>query len=610
MQTANQILQAMRKLGSNGMPLTRGYRSLYNEDLFLRAYAKIYRNAGALTPGVDDDTADGMSRERIQRIIDQLRLERFKFRPVRRVQIPKKQGGTRPLGMPNFSDKLVQEVLRMLLEAYYEPRFRNSSHGFRPQRGCHTALATLKQTFRGTVWFIEGDIRGCFDHIDHEVLMTLLAHDIQDGRLLNLIRQGLKAGVMEDWRYYMTHSGTPQGGILSPLLANIYLHELDRYVEDQLIPVYTRGKMRVPNLDYRHLTWAWQRAKQQGDEVTAKQLDHQRRQLPSYDPQDPSFRRLRYLRYADDFLLGFIGSKAEAEAIKAALRTFLSERLRLEMSDEKTLITHAKTQHAQFLGYAISIYQANHKLSPQSHTGFKRRSANGRIRLGLPYGLVDRLAKPYLKSGRTHSDVKLLAGSDAHIIDFYQQRFRGLADYYQYAVDRYRLGKLKYVMEQSLVKTLAEKFRCTQAHIYRRYHGTQTVNESRYKTLQVEVATKSGTRTIYWGAIPLRYDRSATRPLQDLQSFRDYYIYSDLIQRLQANTCELCGRQGRCEVHHVRKLSDLKTRWRGKAPPLWVKRMIALRRKTLIVCPQCHRDIHAGRPLPNPAGTVLESRVR
>lgn len=611
MQSANQILQAMHKLGSNGMPLTRGYRSLYNEDLFLRAYAKIYRNAGALTPGTDDDTADGMSRERIQRIIDQLRLERYKFRPVRRVQIPKKQGGTRPLGMPNFTDKLVQEVLRMLLEAYYEPRFRDSSHGFRPHRGCHTALETLKQTFRGTVWFIEGDIRGCFDHIDHEVLMTILGRDIHDGRLLNLIRQSLKAGVMEGWRYYMTYSGTPQGGILSPLLANIYLHELDRYVEDQLIPAYTRGKRRIPNPEYRHLTKAWQRAKQAGDEANAKQLDHQRRRLPSGDPQDPTFRRLRYLRYADDFLLGFIGSKAEAEAIKAVLRTFLSESLHLELSDEKTFTTHAKTQHAHFLGYAVSSYQANDKLSVSpDRGGYKRRSANGRIRLGLPYGLVDRLAKPYLSGGRRHQDGKLLDCSDAHIIDFYQQRFRGLANYYQYAVDRHRLGKLKYIMEQSLVNTLAGKFRCTGAHIYRRYHGTQPVNGVPYKTLQVEISTPSGTRTIYWGAIPLRYDRTATHPLHDLQSFRDYYIYSDLIQRLQANTCELCGRSGRCEVHHVRKLSDLKTRWRGKAPPLWVKRMIALRRKTLIVCPQCHRDIHAGRPLPNHAETVLESRMQ
>lgn len=211
MQNAESILQAMRKLGSQRLPLTRVYRSLYSEDLFLTAYAKIYRNQGALTPGTKDDTADGMSLQRIRKLIAALRAERFRFRPTRRTYIPKRKGGTRPLGMPNFSDKLVQEVLRLLLEAYYEPRFRDSSHGFRPERGCHTALLSIKQRFRGTAWFIEGDIKGCFDTIDHDLLMTILQRDIQDRRVLRLIRQGLKAGVMEDWKYHVTHSGTPQG---------------------------------------------------------------------------------------------------------------------------------------------------------------------------------------------------------------------------------------------------------------------------------------------------------------------------------------------------------------------------------------------------------------
>jgi retron-type reverse transcriptase len=162
MQKAEHILQAVHKMGEKGIPLTRVYRCLYSEDLFLAAYNKVGRNTGALTPGIEDDTADGMNMKRIRNIIQKLRHERFYFKPTRRVQIPKKSGGTRPLGIPGFSDKLVQEALRMLLEAYYEPRFRKSSHGFRPGRGCHTALATLKTKFTGTKWFIEGDIRGCF----------------------------------------------------------------------------------------------------------------------------------------------------------------------------------------------------------------------------------------------------------------------------------------------------------------------------------------------------------------------------------------------------------------------------------------------------------------
>jgi retron-type reverse transcriptase len=216
MQRANCILQAMRQMGEKRILLTRVYRSLYSEDMFLAAYGKIYRNHGALTPGTADDTADGMNLTRIRNIIKALRYERFRLRPARRIHIPKKSGGSRPLGIPNFSEKLVQEVLRMMLEAYYEPRFRDSSHGFRPEHGCHTSLTAIKHKFRGSAWFIEADIRGCFDNIDHETLIEILSRDIHDGRLLNLINMCLKAGVVDNWRYYQTYSGTPQGGVFTP----------------------------------------------------------------------------------------------------------------------------------------------------------------------------------------------------------------------------------------------------------------------------------------------------------------------------------------------------------------------------------------------------------
>jgi len=315
MQKAEQILQAVQKMGEKRIPLTRVYHSLFSEDLFLAAYDKIARNRGALTAGTESDTADGMNRKRIQNIIEQLRCERFRFRPARRIQIPKKSGGTRPLGIPNFNDKLVQEVLRMVLEAYYEPRFRNSSHGFRPGRGCHTALTDLHYKFKGAAWFIEGDIHGGFDNIDHEILMAILARDIQDGRLLNLLRMSLEAGFMEDWQYNRTYSGTPQGGILSPLLANIYLNELDAYIEEVLIPQHSRGKRRAINLEYYRLGYYIKCARKAGDVERLKQLELQRRTLPAQDVNDPNFRRLQYIRYADDCaprrLIEKGGSRAE-----------------------------------------------------------------------------------------------------------------------------------------------------------------------------------------------------------------------------------------------------------------------------------------------------------
>jgi group II intron reverse transcriptase/maturase len=599
MQKTEQILQAVQKMGEKRIPLTRVYRCMFSEDLFLVAYDKIARNRGALTKGTENDTADGMSQTRIQKIIEQLRNERFKFHPARRIQIPKKSGGTRPLGIPNFTDKLVQEVLRMVLEAYYEPRFRDSSHGFRPGRGCHTALTDLQYQFKGAAWFIEGDIRGCFDHIDHKILMEILAKDIQDGRLLNLLRMGLEAGYLEDWQYHRTYSGTPQGGILSPLLANIYLNELDKYIEDELIPQYMCGKKRASNPAYNRLNHLVQQARKRKDDHKAQELILQRRQLPSHDVNDPDFRRLRYCRYADDFILSFSGPKSEAEEIKAAIGKFLLERLHLEMSPSKTLITHSRTEHARFLGYDISVYQANHKISPRIGTHITTRSVNGHIRLGIPYGKGKELARGYQRNGKPAHKAGLLMFSDAQIVDVYQQQFRGIAEYYKFATDRNTLSQLKYVMEVSLTKTLANKFKTTVSSIYKKYRGKRLVQGYTYRVLVVEVPTKTGKRSIYWGGIPLKVIKPENGTLSDTIGPRNvvYNSHTDLIQRLQADECEICGSQENCEVHHIRKLADLKVRWRGrKEKPDWVKRMIAMQRKTLVVCAKCHRAIHANTP--------------
>jgi group II intron reverse transcriptase/maturase len=600
MQKAEQILQAIRKLGEQRTPLTRVYRALYSEDLYLAAYSKIYRNQGAMTPGSENDTADGMSLERIRSIIDELRHERFRFKPARRTEIPKKSGkGKRKLGLPNFTDKLVQEVLRMILEAYYEPRFRDSSHGFRPQRGCHTALTRIKESFRASAWFIEGDIKGCFDNIDHTALLTILARDIHDGRLLNLIRLGLEAGVMEGWEYHRTYSGTPQGGILSPLLANIYLNELDTFVEDVLIPRYTKGEKRARNKEYLRICNLIAHAREKGNQERVEQLIREQRKLSSVDTHDPNFRRLRYVRYADDFILSVIGTRAEAETIKQAIGEFLQLHLKLEMSAEKTLITHARTEYARFLNYTISIWQSDGKLTRQNNErATKMRATNGEVRLGVPFGLATEYAQRYMQKGRPVADAAMLSFSDAHIIDNYQNRYRGLAEYYKYATDRFRLNYLKGVMQAALVKTLMQKYKLNITSVYRKYRGTMEVEGRQYSTLQVVVPTKRGQRTIYWGAVPLKTVKVGTGRLDD-SKFVSFAYRSDLVQRLQADQCELCGSRKRCEVHHVRKLSDLKRRWAGRAEkPEWVSRMIAMERKTLVLCFECHRKVHAGEPTP------------
>ena len=335
MQNAETVLGVLRDRGRRGLPCDELYRQLFNPDLYQLAYGRVYSNDGAMTPGACGETADGMSLAKIGRIIDALRFERYRFQPVKRVYIPKKSGKLRPLGLPSWSDKLVGEVMRLLLEAYYEPQFSGRSHGFRPGRGCHTALTEVAVNWTGTTWFIEGDVSDCFGSLDHDVMIRVLAEKVHDNRFLRLVRNMLQAGYLEDWEWNATLSGVPQGGTASPILSNIYLDRLDKFAETVLIPEYTRGVSRAPSPAYREVKNAMRRAIRRGDAAAAGELRKRLRGLPSGDPQDPGFRRLRYIRYADDHLLGFTGPKAEAEEIKARLAQFLRDDLKLELTRRK-----------------------------------------------------------------------------------------------------------------------------------------------------------------------------------------------------------------------------------------------------------------------------------
>src|SRR5882757_10604157 len=287
MQAAEVVLGVLRERGRKGLPLTQLYRQLFNKDLYLLAYGNIYSNKGAMTPGASEETANGMSEDKIDQIIGLMRHERYRFSPARRVYIPKKNGKLRPLRLPSWSGKLVGEVVRLLLEAYYEPGFSDRSHGFRKGRGCHTALREIRDTWTGATWFIEGDISDCFGSLDHEILLGILAEKIHDNRFLRLIRNMLKAGYLEDWDYRDTLSGVPQGGTVSPILSNVYLDKLDKFVEQELIPQYTRGARRRLNPEYSRVQSRKRRARTRGDRAAARDLQKQLRTLPRDDPMDP-----------------------------------------------------------------------------------------------------------------------------------------------------------------------------------------------------------------------------------------------------------------------------------------------------------------------------------
>ena len=590
MRTAATVLNIIQERGKRRLPLEDIYRQLYNPLLYLRAYAKLYPNKGAMTPGTTTETVDAMTMAKIYQIIDDLRHERYRWTPVRRVSIAKKNGKLRPLGLPSWSDKLLQEVIRQLLEAYYEEQFSDHSHGFRPQRGCHTALCSIKQTWNGTRWFIEGDIKACFDQIDHTVLLSILSEKLHDNRFLRLIRHLLQAGYLEEWQYHRTLSGCPQGGVVSPILSNIYLDKLDTFVEQTLLPKYNRGETRSMNPQYRILYKRMYRRRKAGKTTEAKALDQMLRQLPVGDPVDPDYRRLRYIRYADDTLFGFAGPKAEAEDIKRQVKEFLEQSLKLELSEEKTLITHANTEAARFLGYEIIAQQGNDQFDRQG-----KRCINGVIGLRVPIHAIDARCRRYMKRNKPTHRPQLLFESDYTIIDRYQAEYRGVVQYYLLAYNVCRLSKLRWVMERSLTKTLANKHKSTMKRMRDKYRTTVETPYGPMKCLKVTVERADGKKPLvaYFGGIPLRRRREAVLYDQVPRIFDG--TRSELVKRLLADTCEMCGSTENIEVHHIRKLADLKVEGRAEKPA-WVKRMAARRRKTLVVCQDCHDAIHAGKP--------------
>ncbi|AQA14846.1 reverse transcriptase/maturase family protein [Streptomyces malaysiensis] len=590
MQTAETVLDIIRKRGERGLPIERLYRQLFSPQLYLMAYGRIYANTGAMTPGVTRETADGMSLEKIGRVIGDLRAERYRWSPARRVYIEKK-GSTkkRPLGLPPWSDKLVAEVVRLLLEAYYDVQFSDRSHGFRPRRGCHTALSEVVEVWKGTHWFIEGDISDCFGSLDHEVMLSILAEKIHDGRFLRLISHMLKAGYLEDWRWNATLSGAPQGGVASPILSNIYLDRLDQFIEQSLLPEYNHGRRRRPNREYQVVEYAIQRAKRHGDRDAVRELRLRRRTLPSQDPNDPDYRRLRYVRYADDWLLGFAGPKREAEEIKSRIRTFLRDELKLELSESKTLITHAASQAAHFLGYEIRVQHADTKITRQ------RRAVNGAIGLFVPRQMIRQKCALYMSKGKPAQRGPLLHDEDFTIVAKYQAEFRGLVQYYLLAQDVFRLGRLQWVMETSMLKTLAGKHRSTVMKMSRKYKSTIETPDGPRRCIQVTVPRDEGKKPLVarFGGISLKRQRTAV--LTDTRPVMASMKRNELIHRLLAECCEICETRTNLEVHHVRKLADLNRPGRRERPA-WVHLMAMRRRKTLVICRRCHEDIHAGRP--------------
>ena len=413
-------------------------------------------------------------------------------------------------------------------------------------------------------------------------MVKILAEKIHDNRFLRLIRNMLEAGYLEDWEWNATLSGVPQGGVVSPVLSNIYLDRLDTFAETVLIPVYTRGVVRRMNPDYAKVTKDIGMAFQCGDRAAARRLRAQRRGIPRGDPRDPRYRRLRYIRYADDHLLGFTGPRAEAEQIKQRLAEFLHDDLKLDLNQDKTLITHARTQAASFLGYQVTVQHSR-----------DRPSVNGVVRLRVPRPVITAKCAPYLKHGKPERRAELMNLPDSLIISTYGAEYRGIVQYYLLASDVFRLIRLRWAAETSLLKTLAARHRSTVTAMARKHRATITTPHGPRVCFQATVE-RPGRKPLVtrFGGIPLKRQKKAviTDRLPDLPTRR-----KELTTRLRARRCEWCDALTDVEIHQVRKLADL-TRT-GRPQPGWAQLMAKMRRKTLVVCIPCHQAIHHGHPI-------------
>ena len=608
MRSPENVLESLKSKACNqSYKYERLYRNLYNPQFYLLAYQRLQAKPGNMTAGTDGKTIDGMGMVRINSLIEKMRDFSYQPNPARRTYIPKSNGKMRPLGIPSFDDKLIQEVVRLILESIYEPTFSDYSHGFRANRSCHTALKYVQKYFTGTKWFVEGDIKGCFDNVDHHVLIDILRKRIADEHFIGLLWKFLKAGYMEDWTYHNTYSGTPQGSIISPILANIYMNELDNYITEYA-EAFKHGNRRRINPAFKKkldvCRGKEERLKRNADRLSVEEKEgliaeikeHRGNlRLLSYsDQMDESYKRICYVRYADDFLIGVIGSKADAEKIKEDVGCFIRETLHLEMSGEKTLITNGHDS-AKFLGYEVKIAKGEdyRKIS----NGTVKRVNNGKVFLYVPH---DKWVKRLLSYNALkikydeHNGNKevwepvrrtrLLHLDDLEILNQYNAEIRGLYNYYRLANNVSVLNNFYYVMRYSMLKTFAGKYKTRISRIIRKYR--------RKKDFVVKYPKKNGKvgEVLFYNKGFRRNTKIESGNPDIIARVVENYGRNSLIKRLKASRCEWCGKENvPLEIHHVRKLKDL----RGKKR--WEIAMIGRKRKTMALCVDCHHMLHAGR---------------
>lgn len=578
------------------------YRLLYKEDLYVLAYETLKSKSGNMTKDADGNTIDGFSARTISRLINAMKDESYQFTAARKVEIPKANGKKRALGIAPPNDKIVQQIIKLILEAIYEPNFSDNSHGFRENMGCHTALKSFRTNWSGINWIVEGDIEGFFDNISHDILISLLRVRIADERFINLIRKALNAGYLEFGMFHNTVVGTPQGSVVSPTLANIYLDGFDKFVEAK-IKEYEKGKTKITHPKHKSLSskiiYRQKKARLCLDPVEKERILDEVKSLKREFASTPTvlndgeYIRVKYIRYADDWIIGVNGSKELAIKLRQECADYFTNVLKLNLNFEKTHIRHAKTEKARFLGTELKVgNNGDGKIAMYTSKNgirYKKRVTGWQPIMTAPVNeLVRKLADKGFcdHEGNPKSKASWSVLDDIQIIELIGSVWLGLHNYYSFVDNRSNLGRIQYILLHSAAKTLAHKHRSSVKKIFKRYGG---------QNLTVTVKNKDS-KVVRKIAFP--YKPSLTR-----QKF-EFMTHSETVNdggKLQTfiklrtrsklfSPCCICGETENIEMHHVKHIRKIGEKVKG-----FTLTMAKINRKQVPVCHACHVKIHNGK---------------
>mgnify|MGYP001158130608 CR=1 FL=1 len=576
------------------------YRLLYSHELYVIAYERIKSKAGNMTAGSDGTTIDGFSNDAIYNIIDSMRNQSYRFNPAKRVEIPKANGKKRPLGIAPPRDKIVQEIIKTILEAIYEPRFSKDSHGFRENLGCHTALKEFRANWSGVNWIIEGDIKGFFDNISHVKLINILRKRINDERFIDLIQKALKAGYLEFGVLHNTIVGTPQGSIVSPILANIYLHEFDIFVNEEIVKKHSKGDSKKLNPKYRSLASKISYRKKKLDCTEGAERDDLLYEIKAlskelYDTpasaNDDSYIRVKYIRYADDWMIGVNGSQELATTFRQMCADFLNQDLKLELSFEKTHIRHAKSEEAFFLGTRLKVgSDGGTKVATvkRGSSTFRKRVTGWTPIMKAP---IDKIIKKLFEKGFCTHDGKpkskdgWIGFDDIQIVELYNGVWRGLLNYYSFVDNKNSLRNVQYILHHGAAKTLAGKHRSSVRKIFKKHGNSLNINVFNDEKKVIR-------KTKFHLAKSLNREPNSFMINSigaNMGGKIDYHQKLRTRSKLDSPCC-ICGATENIEMHHVRHVRKIGEKLKG-----FTKIMSIINRKQIPVCRECHNKIHAGK---------------